>query len=146
MVLAAPATTDATTRWRRLRAPVLTAAGLGAASLALLARDPHRHGAWGLCPFKALTGWDCPACGGLRAVNDLGHGDLAAAWHSNALFISLLPVIGVLWLVVLERAWTGSERRAPAALVRFGLVALGIVALGFTIYRNTPAGAALHAS
>lgn len=146
MVLAAPAPSDVTSRWRRLRAPVLTAAGLGAASLALLVRDPHRHGSWGLCPFKALTGWDCPACGGLRAVNDLGHGDLGAAWHSNALFISLLPLIGAFWVLTLQRGWTGSEGRVPAPVVRYGSYALGLVAVVFTIWRNTPSGAALHAS
>lgn len=114
--------------------------------MALRLRDPHVHGSWGLCPFKALTGWDCPACGGLRAVNDLGHGQVVEAWHSNALFVSLLPVIGVAWLLVLGRAWTGSAQRLPAPLVRYATIALAAVALVFAVYRNTPAGAALHAS
>jgi hypothetical protein len=93
-----------------------------------------------------LTGWDCPACGGLRAVNDLGHADVAAAWHSNALFLGLVPVVGALWLLVVARAWTGSGRRLPATVERAGWIALGLLALVFTIYRNTPAGATFHAS
>ena len=64
----------ATTTRTRLTAPALWAgAGLLAVG-ALAARDPHVHGTWGFCVFRSLTGLPCPGCGGLRAVNDLAHG------------------------------------------------------------------------
>ncbi|MFI2707066.1 DUF2752 domain-containing protein, partial [Nocardioides sp. CER28] len=61
------------TRRERLRLPLLTVGGLGAATLALYLRDPHQRGSWGVCPLS-LAGIYCPGCGGLRAVNDLTHG------------------------------------------------------------------------
>ena len=38
--------------------------------------DPHNpHFMFPVCPFKALTGWNCPGCGGLRMTHDVLHGD-----------------------------------------------------------------------
>jgi hypothetical protein len=130
-------------RARRLRGPLLTAAGLGTAALALVVRDPHRHGSWGLCPFKAITGWDCPGCGGLRAVNDLGHGQLLDAAHSNLLFVASLPLLLGLWVLAVQRGWTGRAPHRLAPRTTRALVAAGtVLALAFTVYRNTPWGSA----
>jgi len=132
----------------RLRAPLGTAAVVGLATAALRLRDPHRHGSWGWCPFKLLTGWDCPACGGLRAVNDLTHGDLVAAWHSNALFVAALPAIVVAWLVWVRRSMSGPppvrrDQWGPRAQLALAVGGLLLVA-GFTVWRNTPWGSAFH--
>lgn len=131
-------------RARRLRDPLGAAAAVGAAGLALLLRDPHRHGSWGLCPFKALTGWDCPACGGLRAVNDLGHGQWDAAVHSNLLLVASIPVVVALWALWLRTGWTGGKVRLPSA--RPLLIGYAVLAVVFTVLRNTPWGAAYHVS
>ena len=32
------------------------------------------------CPFLALTGWQCPLCGGTRMGSALLHGDLVSAF------------------------------------------------------------------
>jgi hypothetical protein len=134
-------------RARRLRGPFLTAAAVGTASLALVVRDPHRHGSWGLCPFKAITGWDCPACGGLRAVNDLGHGQLVEAAHSNLLFVASLPLVLGLWALWVRRGWTGGAppRLAPGT-ARALVLGATLVMLAFTIYRNTPWGSGWYAA
>jgi hypothetical protein len=133
------------TRARRLRGPLGAAAAVGVSALALHVRDPHQQGSWGLCPFKAITGWDCPACGGLRAVNDLGHGQLVEAAHSNLFFVASLPVVLGLWLLWLRRGWTGDESRVlPAQVVRPVTVVAAALLFAFTIYRNTPWGAAWH--
>ncbi|NJP99051.1 DUF2752 domain-containing protein [Streptomyces zingiberis] len=90
-------------RLRRARAhpaaPPLGALAAGAAAAAYLYRtDPHRPGQWLLyCPFRWLTGLDCPTCGATRMVYDLMHGDLAAAFHDNAALL-LLGVPAGLWL------------------------------------------------
>jgi len=134
-----------TARARRLRGPLAVAGVVGAATLALQLRDPHRHASWGLCPFKALTGWDCPLCGGLRAVNDLGHGRLIDAAHSNLLFVASIPLLVALWALWLRRGWTGQlGPRLPVRAVRPLLVAGAVLLLAFTVYRNTPWGAAWH--
>jgi hypothetical protein len=118
-------------------------AGLAVATLALVVRDPHHH-TWVLCPFKALTGWDCPACGGLRAVNDLGHGAVVDAAHANLLLVGTLPLLALGWLLWVRHALTGRAVRAPARTVRVGAAAYVGLAVAFTLVRNTPWGAAFH--
>ena len=131
-------------RARRLRAPLGAAAAIGAATVGLLLRDPHRHGSWGLCPFKAITGWDCPLCGGLRAVNDLGRAHVIDAAHSNLLFVATLPLVAVLWASWVRDSWTGSSTRVPPAAVRPLVATALVVAVAFTVLRNTPWGADWH--
>jgi len=136
-----------TARARRLRGPLAVAGVVGAATLALQLRDPHQHASWGLCPFKALTGWNCPLCGGLRAVNDLGHGQLLEAAHSNLLFVGLLLPLGVaLWAAALRHAWTGQGHPLSPRTIQRLTVALGVVAVLFAVYRNTPWGSAWYVS
>ena len=134
---------------RRTRVPLLAAGGVAAATLALWLRDPHQHASWGLCPFKLLTGWDCPACGGLRAVNDLTHGQILAAWHSNALFVTALPAIVCAWVWWWLRSLRGSRPAGSARRPRPGTqTALAVAGfaliLAFTVWRNTPWGSAFH--
>lgn len=111
---------------------------IAAASVALHVRDPHEQGSWGFCPFLALTGHPCPGCGGLRAVNDLSHGDLVAAASSNLYFVASIPVLAFGWLVWVRRAWVGEQVRGPSTpLVVVALVLL----VAFGIARITPWGA-----
>jgi hypothetical protein len=133
------------TRARRVRGPLAGAAVVGVATLALHVRDPHRAGSWGLCPFQAITGWNCPLCGGLRSVNDLGHGHLLQAAHSNLLLVASVPLVLALWAWWFGRSWTGSTHRLPARAVRSLLAGYAVLAVVFAVYRNTPWGAALNA-
>lgn len=123
-----------------LRAPLLVgAAGLGGAAL-LRVRDPHDSGSYGLCPFHYLTGLSCPGCGGLRAVNDLGRGDVVAAVSSNVLAVVLVAALAVLWVVWLVRRAGGQSQAAFVVVTtRAALLALPVVVV-FTIVRNTPWG------
>lgn len=134
-----PPTSDRS-RLDRMRAPAAVIGGLGLASLALHLRDPHVEGSWGLCPSAAWFGVWCPGCGGLRAVNDLTHGDVVAAASSNLAFVVVLPFL-LLGLAVwtLDR-WRGRERSVPPrAMVAAGVVvAVGVVV--FTVLRNLAAG------
>ena len=51
----------------------------------LLLADPHNPSvAMPTCPTKLVTGFDCPACGGLRMAHSILHGDWARALHDNA--------------------------------------------------------------
>ena len=95
----------------RLTAPAVWAlTGLLAAGL-LSVRDPHVPGAWGFCLFRRLTGLPCPGCGGLRAVNDLAQGDLAAALASNAWVV--LSLAGLVALVAGLGGQPAARREAP---------------------------------
>lgn len=76
-------------------APVLAAAG--AAALVVL-RDPHVPGLWPTCPWLAMTGTSCPACGAMRGLERLVHGDVVAAIGHNALLVPTLAVLAWGWL------------------------------------------------
>lgn len=128
------------TRSELLRGPVLVgAAGLSAAVI-LHVRDPHDQGAYGFCPFLALTGHPCPGCGGLRAVNDLSHGDVLGALSSNVLAIVLVGVVGVLWLTWTIRRSRGEDRPMIQVSDRALVLVLAVI-LVFGVVRNTPWGA-----
>ncbi|MGV0603880.1 DUF2752 domain-containing protein [Mycolicibacterium sp. XJ1904] len=93
--------------------------------------DPHRPGfIFPACPFKALTGLDCPACGGLRMTHDLLHGDLAAAVVDNLYLLVGLPLL-LTWLLV---RWRQSK-----PLMNTPMIAVIVVsALTWTVVRNLP--------
>ena len=125
---------------RRLSRPMAFAAAGALAVSALVVRDPHVSGSWGVCPFLALTGFYCPACGGLRAVNDLAHGRLAAAVHSNVLVVGIVAYSALLWVI-----WTVDRvRGAQFAYSRWFSTAVMavfvVVAVVFGVMRNVPAG------
>lgn len=128
------------TRGRRLLAPGLTIGGLAVATLALHLRDPHADGSWGYCP-SALLGFSCPGCGGLRAVNDLTHGEVGAALSSNLLVTALVPVAVVLLGLWAADRWRGRRRRVPWSQLRPWVYALVAAIVVFTVLRNTGPGA-----
>lgn len=110
-------------------------AGVGIAAIGALAYvglgDPHSPDfVFPACPFKALTGWDCPACGGLRMTHDVLHGDFAAAFVDNAFFLIGLPLLAV-WLLM--------QRVKGKALLSSTAVAVILgAAVTWTVVRNMP--------
>jgi hypothetical protein len=127
-------------RLQRLAAPLLTGGLAGLGALALRVRDPHDGGSWGFCPI-ALLGLACPACGSLRAVNDLTHLDLGAAASSNLLLVLVLPVALALWGRSLVALWRGGPAAAPLVVPGAVWVAVGVLVAAFTLARNLPLGA-----
>lgn len=127
-------------RLRRVRPHLVLAGVVLLLSLALHLRDPHDQGSWGFCPWLLSTGTACPGCGGLRAVNDLTHGDVAAAASSNLLVVSALPLVAGLWARSLVQTWRDRRRPLPSRFVAVAS-AVGVVAMVvFWVARNTPAG------
>ncbi|AMO61603.1 Protein of uncharacterised function (DUF2752) [Mycolicibacterium phlei] len=93
--------------------------------------DPHRPGSlFPPCPFRALTGLNCPGCGGLRMTHDLLHGDLAAAVTDNVYLLVGLPLL-LGWLLL--RARQGKPPMNIAAVT-----VILVSALTWTIVRNLP--------
>lgn len=130
---------EARTRPRRVVPPLATITGLAAATLALYVRDPHASGSWGYCPIS-LLGFYCPGCGGLRAVNDLTHGDLAGAVSSNALLILAMPFAVFLLARWAVDAWQGRQRGLPT-LSSWPMLSVVIALITvFTLVRNLPGG------
>ena len=123
------------TRRASLRDPAVVGV-VGAGLFTLLRfRDPHGEGSYGVCPFLFLTDHPCPACGGLRAVNDLTRGDVIGAVSSNLLVVVLVAVLAVAWVAWVGRRLRGthdgmitlSNRVGMAVLVT--LVVFGVVRL-----------------
>lgn len=137
MTLAPAGPQVAPSRRDRMRAPVLTIGGLAAATLALRLRDPHQQGSWGVCPLAAM-GVYCPGCGGLRAVNDLTHGQVLAAASSNLLLVVAMPFLVLLLGAWAWGRWRGVRRVVPAPRSSTPWIVAGV--LGFTVLRNLPVG------
>lgn len=117
------------------RQRLLAGVGTGAVLVGALAYvgigDPHSPNfAFPPCPIHELTGWLCPACGGMRMTHDLLHGDLAAAFVDNAFALIGLPLL-LAWVAV--RLRRGRQvMTMPAYLVVIGAVA------AWTVVRNLP--------
>ena len=126
------------TRWQRLRPPVVLAGVVLAASLALHLRDPHQQGSWGFCPWLLLTGTYCPGCGGLRAVNDLTHGEVLSAASSNLLLVGGVPLAASLWLRSVRQRWRGVRTHWPPARVDLAWAVAVATVVVFWVARNLP--------
>jgi len=106
-----------------------------AAALLLFLFDPARFPIYPVCPFHQLTGLECPGCGSLRALHQLLHGHLVAAFRFNAFVVLSLPV-GV-WLAarVVARKMRAEPAAPPRPVWLWGFLA---AYLAFGILRNLP--------
>src|SRR4051812_29416286 len=116
--------------------PVAVGLGLAAATAYTGIADPNTSDAFPLCPLKAVTGLDCPACGSLRAVHSLCHLDIAGAADHNLLFVVLAPFLVAAWAI-----WMGKSLglRVPQVTLpkHLGQVLI-FVAIAFAVIRNLP--------
>jgi hypothetical protein len=103
--------------------------------VALAIVDPT-HGPT-LCPFKLVTGLDCPGCGGTRAAHQLLTGHLGAAVDLNVLAVLAMPFL--LWgaFVSLTAMLGGPRWRAVSLSPTWTRVAL-VVVVAFWVLRNLP--------
>ena len=93
--------------------PFVAAAGAACGCVAVTLANPTDTGI-PLCPTKAILGFDCPFCGGLRAVSSLGRGNVSAALDHNVLVVALLPVVAIWWVFWARSYWFD---RPPPKLV-----------------------------
>ncbi len=114
-------------RFGAIGSGVLLAGALGYVGLA----DPHNpHSLYPQCPFKFLTGWNCPLCGGLRMTHDLLHGDLVASINDNVFALVGIPLL-VGWFVMRRRLGL-STRLTPVVLT------VVVASIAWTVVRNLP--------
>ncbi|MFF6801312.1 DUF2752 domain-containing protein [Streptomyces sp. NPDC012616] len=119
-------------RLHGVREAWLGGAVLAALALATALFDPTRPGRFPACPFRAVTGWDCPGCGSLRALHELTHGQVAAAMDYNALLVAFLPFGAVIWLRAVTR------RSRPRVLPTWAARALAVGVVLWAVIRNLP--------
>lgn len=60
--------------------------------------DPSTFSIFPSCYFKKLTGFDCPGCGGQRALHDLLHFRFTEAVNHNVLMVAGSPVLAFVTL------------------------------------------------
>jgi hypothetical protein len=89
------------------------------------------------CPFRLVTGWQCPGCGSTRACYQLLHLQPIAAFKLNPLMVLTLPFIIYGLLGFTRSAITGQPQRRlfiPPIYLWAWLVLL----IFFWVFRNTP--------
>ena len=112
---------------------MIAAGVVGAVCVASALIDPT--GGPTLCPFKAMTGLDCPLCGATRAAHQLFRGNVIGALDFNAVFVLVAPVLIWLAVVVLRQGFGGAAPRIPH-VNRSTIVTLVAAVLVFTVVRN----------
>jgi hypothetical protein len=106
----------------------------GAAVLYLF--NPAQFGFYPTCLFYKTTGLLCPGCGTLRAMHQLLHGHVAAAFHFNALVVASLPIVA--W-GCLRAARDRASNKPALAWIRPVWFWIGLaVLIAFAIVRNLP--------
>jgi len=89
------------------------------------------------CPFRLLTGMQCPGCGSTRACYQLLHLHPVAAFKLNPLFMLTLPFIVYGFLGYTKSAVTGQPQRR-IFIPSFYLWAWLVLMIFFWVFRNTP--------
>ncbi len=94
--------------------------------------DPERHILFPKCPFKMMTGLDCPGCGSQRALYHMLHFDIATAFHYNPLLVVATPYLLLGAWLTLPRKRTATEEKIRKSL--YGLYAAYIWIAIIAIY------------
>ena len=89
------------------------------------------------CPFRALTGFQCPGCGSTRAFYQLLHFHPIAAFKLNPLMMLTLPFLVYGFLGFTKSAITGQPQRRVFIPPIYLWAWLGLL-IFFWIFRNTP--------
>lgn len=113
---------------------VWCALALGSTYLYLF--NPAAGAGYPACPFRMITGLQCPGCGSLRGLHQLLHGHPLATFKLNPLLVLTLPFLLYLLFLSTRAAITGRPQAKffiPANLI---WAFLGVV-LFFWIFRNT---------
>lgn len=87
------------------------------------------------CPFHRLTGLYCPGCGSLRAIHQLLHGNLPAAFGLNPLMVLSLPFLGY-WFISCGVLAVRNRPLASIIIPSFCIWLILVIILLFWILRN----------
>ena len=100
-------------------------------------KDPAESSILPSCPFRTLTGFDCPGCGTLRGLHQLLHGNILAALDLNLVMVLMLPYLCISFFLILPFDSIGRRARLyylPSKWI-WGLLVAIIV---FWVARNIP--------
>jgi uncharacterized protein DUF2752 len=107
---------------------------LGATYLYLF--NPASGAGYPACPFRMMTGLQCPGCGSLRGLHQLLHGHPLATFKLNPLMILTLPFLLFVLFLSTRAAITGRPAAKFFIPAKYIWMFLGVVVF-FWIFRNT---------
>ncbi|MBC7406937.1 MAG: DUF2752 domain-containing protein [Arcicella sp.] len=87
-----------------------------------------------ICPFKQITGYYCPGCGGQRAFHQILHGNFVEAFHNNFLIFIFLPFL----VLKIKDEFNNTTFSAFYLLIKNLIWIFFSFILCFTIARNLP--------
>jgi len=99
--------------------------------------EPGKTGIFPSCLFRLLTGFQCPGCGSTRAMHQLLHGHVVAAFELNPFFLLAIPFLLyalIRYSVVVMRGGVPRQNTLPPPYI----YALFFIVVSFWIFRNTP--------
>ena len=92
--------------------------------------NPENFKVYYCCPFNALTGLECPGCGGLRGIHKLLHGNFVEALNYNLLLLIFVPSAGLFLLINLWILITGKS----LPVIRFPKSVFWIIIIVIILY------------
>ncbi|RQP13973.1 MAG: DUF2752 domain-containing protein [Chryseobacterium sp.] len=98
--------------------------------------DPAAVSFFPRCPFKTLTGWDCPGCGSQRAVHELLHGNLRNAFRYNPLMVAAVPYVSVGLVFNCDRVRSKCPAARKLLFGRTAIYTILMIIIVFFILRN----------
>lgn len=123
---------------RRHRAAVAVSAVVAAAGVAVAYYFADLGSVWmPKCPFRLLTGLDCPACGSQRALHALVHGRVVEALGYNPFLVVSIPYF---LLVAYTTFWPQSRQGRLLRYVQHPTVIriYAAIFIFWWVFRNTP--------
>ena len=121
---------------RQMMAALLWAT-LAAGAVYLYLFEPGKSGFFPACPFRMLTGFNCPGCGSTRGLHRLLHGDVVAAFEFNPLLIISLPFLLYALMRYTSAALGGQPLNWNRLNARYISTLIAVI-ISFWIFRNTP--------
>ncbi|MBN8622456.1 MAG: DUF2752 domain-containing protein [Flavobacteriales bacterium] len=88
------------------------------------------------CPFKSLTGFDCPGCGSQRAIHEILHLNFKKAFKYNALLVLAIPYILLFFIFNMEWVKIRFPKTEKFLFGRNSLLMILAIVILFFIFRN----------
>lgn len=84
------------------------------------------------CPIKALTGYDCPSCGGLRCANAFLNLKFKKALDFNLYLCIVVPILLLFYLV----KYLSQNKQRFSRWERYLHCFIAIIGIFWMVYRN----------
>ena len=98
--------------------------------------DPSKGLFFPSCPFKSLTGFDCPGCGSQRAIHEILHLNFKKAFEYNALLVLAIPYILLFFIFNMEWVKIRFPKTEKFLFGRNSLLMILAIVILFFIFRN----------